>query len=239
MLVAAKSPIPNRLLAALPRQTYQRIKTDLEPVTLSFGDQLHEPGHAIRHIYFPSDCLVSLITFVGPGKGAEVGLVGSEGMIGIPIALGINVSPVLAVVQGKGTAMRMKTALFRRHLGDNGALQRALFGFTHLLMNQIAQTAACNSFHTVNQRLARWLLMTSDRVKSNDFELTQEFLAKMLGVRRVGVTTAASALQKRKVIGYSRGNISILDRPGLEASACSCYAVVKKLYAQSYTKAWA
>ena len=219
------------MLAALPSKDYRRIEDDLVSVSLDFGDVLHEARRPIRHVYFPNDCFVSLLTTVGPGKAAEVGLVGSEGMIGLPIALGVNMSPMLAVVQGAGTAMRMKASRFRAELNDNTALQRELFRFTHQLMSQVAQTAACNQFHVVNMRLARWLLMTRDRVKSDEFRLTHEFLGKMLGVRRVGVTTAAGSLQKRKLISYSRGNITILDRKGLEACACDCYGVIKRLYA--------
>jgi CRP-like cAMP-binding protein len=154
-------------------------------------------------------------------------------MIGLPVALGILVSPFLAVVQGSGTALRMKTADLKREFGTSAALQRELFRFTHLLMTQVAQTAACNRFHVVTERLARWLLMTRDRVSSNEFLLTQDFLARMLGVRRVGVTEAASKLQKQKLIAYSRGNITILDPAGLAAAACGCYELVKGIYAQA------
>ncbi len=154
-------------------------------------------------------------------------------MIGIPVALGIAVSPLLAVVQGVGTALRMKTADFRREFGNSAALQSALFRFTHLLMIQVAQTAACNRFHVVTQRLARWLLMTRDRVHANEFVLTQEFLARMLGVRRVGVTAAARALQRLNLIRYAMGNITIIDARGLAEAACGCYATVNDLYAKA------
>lgn len=230
MLGAKKIAISNRLLAALPRKDYQNLAPFLEPVDLAFGDILYEAGSGIRHVYFPNDCLVSLLTSVDAERAAEVGLVGSEGMVGIPVALGINVSPFLAVVQGGGTALRMKTADFRREFGKSPGLQRGMFQFTHLLMTQVAQTAACNRFHVVTERLARWLLMTRDRVGSNEFLLTQDFLARMLGVRRVGVTEAASSLQKRKLIGYNRGTITILDAQGLTAAACSCYGLVKAMY---------
>jgi CRP-like cAMP-binding protein len=154
-------------------------------------------------------------------------------MIGVPVVLGIAISPFLAVVQGTGTAMRMKKSDLRRIFDSSTALQRELFRFTHLLMTQVAQTAACNRFHVVSQRLARWLLMTRDRVPSNEFLLTQEFLARMLGVRRVGVTQAASSLQKKKLIRYSRGTITILDQKGLKAAACSCYGIVNDMYAKA------
>jgi CRP-like cAMP-binding protein len=154
----------------------------------------------------------------------EVGLVGREGMVGIPLALGVDVSPVRMLVQGKGSALQMRAAPFRRLLGASLPLQRALHRYAHALMAQITQTAACNRFHTVDARLARWLLMTRDRAGSGNLDLTQDFLGEMLGVRRVGVTEAASFLQHRGLIGYRRGNIRILVDAGLEAAACSCYA---------------
>lgn len=227
--------IPNRVLAALPRKNYQRIAADLEPVSLVFGQDLYKAGDTIRQVYFPNDCVVSMINMVGPDQGAEVGLVGNEGMVGIPIALGVNFSPLRAVVQGTGTAMRMSAPLFRRAVNQDAALQRELFRFTHLMMSQVAQTAACNQFHSVNQRLARWLLMTRDRVKLNEFRLTQEFLAKMLGVQRSAVNIAASGLQRLGCISYSRGVIVILDQRRLQTAACGCYGSVKKLYEQAYT----
>jgi CRP-like cAMP-binding protein len=153
-------------------------------------------------------------------------------MVGIPVALGISVSPFLAVVQGSGTAMRMSAADLRREFSRDLVLQRELFRFTHLLMTQVAQTAACNRFHVVSQRMARWLLMTRDRLNANEFRITQEFLARMLGVRRVGVTEAASNLQKRQLISYSRGTITIIDQRGLAAASCGCYKTVKDIYAQ-------
>ena len=174
-----------------------------------------------------------MLTTVNGDRAAEVGLIGSEGMIGIPMALGVAVSPFRAVVQGEGTAMRMTTADFRRNFSTSAALKREVFLFTHLLMIQIAQTAACNRFHLVTQRMARWMLMTRDRVNSNEFRITQEFLALMLGVRRVGVTVAMSALRARKVIAYRRGTVTILDHGGLVAAACGCYKTVKDAYSQA------
>ena len=234
---ATKVPVSNRVLAALSRKEYQNLLPSLEPVPLVFGDVLYEPGARIRHVYFPNDCLVSLLTSVDAERAAEVGLVGGEGMIGVPVVLGIAVSPFLAVVQGGGTAMRMKTAAFRLEFTKSTVLQRELFRFTHLLMTQVAQTAACNRFHVVTQRLARWLLMTRDRVQSNEFILTQEFLARMLGVRRVGVTEAASELQRQELIRYSRGTITILDQKGLKAAACGCYELVNGMYAKAKSHA--
>ncbi len=227
MLVAIRVPAANSLLASLPRKDYERLMTGCEPATLTFGEILYEPGKPIRHVYFPNDSLVSLLTLVNGHLALEVGMVGHEGMVGTPIPLGIDVSAVRALVQGGGTAMRMTSARFRKEFRDCPPLQRALYRYIHVLMAQVTQTAACNRFHVVEARLARWLLMTRDRVRANQFRLTQDFLAHMLGVRRVGVTRAASALQLRKLIRYSRGEISILDDKALEAAACRCYQFVK------------
>jgi CRP-like cAMP-binding protein len=229
MSVAKRVPVANNLLAALPRKDRQRLLASLVPIALTFGEILYEPGKAIRYVYFPNDSVVSLLTLVEGHRALEVGLVGCEGMVGIPLALGVNISPVRALVQGTGTAMRMSATRFRKEFHNSVPLQRALYRFTHVLMAQVTQTAACNRFHFIEARLARWLLMTRDRVLSNQFRLTQEFLSHMLGVRRVGVTKAAGALQQRKLINYSRGNISILNRKGLEAAACRCYQIVKSL----------
>lgn len=234
MLGANQVSISNHLLASLPRKDYQKLLRVLEPVKLAYQEVLYEAHAPIRHVYFPNDCFVSMLTTVKSGRAAEVGLIGSEGMIGIPVALGIAVSPFRAVVQGGGTAMRMKIADFRREFRESAALRRELFLFTHLLMIQIAQTAACNRFHVVTQRMARWLLMTRDRVNSNEFRITQEFLALMLGVRRVGVNVAARSLQERKLIGYYRGTITILDHRGLVEAACGCYKTVKDIYTQAH-----
>ena len=233
MLGANQVSMSNHLLAALPRKEYQKLLRVLEPVELAYEEVLYEAHAPIRHVYFPNDCFVSMLTTVDGGRAAEVGLIGCEGMVGLPAALGIAVSPFRAIVQGGGTALRMKIADFRRNFSDSAALQRELYLFTHLLMIQIAQTAACNRFHVVTQRMARWLLMTRDRVNSNEFRITQEFLALMLGVRRVGINVAARSLQERKLIGYRRGVITILDHRGLVAAACGCYKTVK----DTYTKA--
>ena len=223
MSVADRVPVANRLLAALPRVEYRRLLASLEPIALTFGEILYEPGDAIRHVYFPNDSLVSLITLADRQLALGVGMVGREGMVGVAFALGIALSPVRALVQGGGTAMRMKAAPFRRELRQSRSLQRGVLLYTHELLVQVAQTAACNRFHLVEARLARWLLMTRDRVGSDHFRLTQEFIGHMLGVRRVGVTNAAHALKQRKLIDYSRGHIKIVDGPGLEAAACACY----------------
>jgi CRP-like cAMP-binding protein len=224
-----REPAENTLLAAIPRKEYQRLLPMLEPVPLPFGEVLYEPGDAIRHVYFPGIALVSLLTLVDDHLALEVGLVGREGMVGVPLALGFRVSSVRALVQGAGMAMRMKSTHFLKEFAHSLPLQRAFNRYTHALMSQVAQTAACNRFHVVEARLARWLLMTRDRVESNDFPMTQEFLSHMLGVRRVGVTQAAGQLQRRKLIEYSRGHISIIDHHGLEAASCSCYRVVRNI----------
>lgn len=222
-LQSLTSPIDNKLLAALPRAEYRRVLALLEPVTLTFGEVLHEQGEPITHVYFPSDSLVSLLTLVDRHLALEVGLVGREGMVGVAYALGISATPFRSLVQGTGTAMRMRASAFRKELNASASLQREVHLYAHALMAQVAKTAACNRFHVVQERLARWLLMTRDRMRSDQFRLTHEFLANMLGVRRVGVTKAAHALRQRKLITYSRGNITIVDGRGLEIAACSCY----------------
>ncbi len=222
-----RAPIANRVLAALPRGDYQRLSAKLEPVTLAFGEVLYEPGDQLRYVYFPGDSLVSLLTVIDGRLALEVGLVGSEGMMGMAFSAGTGVSPVRALVQGSGSAMRMESAAFRKELRLSASLQRELHLDSHALMVQFAQTAACNRFHVVAARLARRLLMTRDRLHSDQFRLTHEFLGHVLGVRRVGVTKAAHALKKCKLIDYSRGNIAILNGRGLEAAACSCYEIFK------------
>jgi CRP-like cAMP-binding protein len=223
-------PIANDLLAALPRTEYQRLLAGLEPVKLTIRDVLFEPGERIRHSYFPNDCLVSMMAVAQGRTVLEVGLVGSEGMVGIPLALGVGVSPVRALVQGTGMAMRIESARFLHEFSRNASLRRDLLRYAHELMAQATQTAVCGRFHLLEARLARSLLMTRDRVQASEFRLTHEFLAHMLGVRRVGVTNAAGALQQRKLIRYSRGEIRILDWKGLEAAACPCYRVLRDMH---------
>jgi CRP-like cAMP-binding protein len=222
--------IPNSLLAALPRRAYLRLLPSLTPVELVFDDVLYEPGDRIRDVYFPSRSLVSLLTLIEGHLALEVGMVGREGMVGIPLALGVEVSPVRALVQGGGPALKMSAARFTAEMKANAPLRRALHTYVYAMMAQISQTAGCNRFHVVEARLARWLLMTRDRMRSAEFRMTHDFLSHMLGVRRVGVTEAASALQGKKLIEYARGNIRILDERGLEAACCSCYEVVKDLH---------
>jgi PAS domain S-box-containing protein len=225
--VAEGGPIANSLLAALPAKDYQGLLAGFELVTLTYGEVLFEPGEPIRHVYFPNDSLVSLLTTIEGHEALEVGLVGREGMIGISLVLGMDVSSVRALVQGAGTAMRMNVDRFRRQFRKSLPLQGELYRYAHAMLVQARQTAACNRFHEVQGRLARWLLMTHDRARSDQFLLTQKFLADMLGVRRAGVTKAAGRLQQRKLISYSRGKIRMLDRQGLEAASCGCYEAVK------------
>jgi CRP-like cAMP-binding protein len=220
----------NRVLASIPAKSFTRLQAQLEPVTVEFGQVLYEPGKAIRYVYFPISCLISLLTAVDKRRSLEVGMVGNEGMAGMPFILGMGVSGVRALVQGGGGALRMAAAPFRIEFDRNPPLQDALYRYTYALMAQISQTAACNRFHEVEARLARWLLMTRDRVGSDEFPLTHEFLAHMLGVRREGVTEAATALKRRKLINYSRGKIAILDAKRLNASSCSCYQIVKTVF---------
>jgi CRP-like cAMP-binding protein len=229
MPAANLAPAANSLLAALPRSHYRLLLAHLEPVAVTFGEVLYRPGEPIQYVYFPTDSLVSLLTLVDGHMALEIGLVGREGMLGIPLVLGTNDSPVRALVQGSGTALRMKSAHFLAKFKQSAPLQKEIHRYIHERMVQITQTAACNRFHLVEARLARWLLMTRDRVRSDQFRLTQELLGCMLGVLRVAVTKAASALQRRKLISYRRGEISILDGQGLEAAACRCYQVVKNV----------
>jgi CRP-like cAMP-binding protein len=220
----------NTVLASLPKAELVRIRATLEPVNLRFGQMLYEPGKAIRYVYFPIGCLISLLTAVDQRRSLEVGMVGKEGMAGMPFILGIGVSGVRALVQGGGDALRMAAGPFRIEFNRSPRLQEALYRYMYALMAQISQTAACNRFHEAEPRLARWLLMTRDRVGSNDFPLTHEFLAHMLGMRREGVTEAASALKRRKLIRYQRGKIEILDLTGLKAASCSCYQIVQTAF---------
>ncbi len=225
-MLAHTPQIANHLLATLPRKDYQRLHAHLDLVTLTLGEVLYEAGEPIQHVYFPNDALVSLLTLVEGHLALEVALIGREGMVGTPLALGIDNSPLRALAQGSGTAMRMTASHFQKGFRDSPSLRREVYCYIHALMAQLAQTAACNRFHVVEARLARRLLMAADYAPSHTFHLTHEFLASMLGVRRVGVTKAAHALQQQNLINYSRGEITILDRSGLEAAACSCYKMV-------------
>jgi CRP-like cAMP-binding protein len=219
----------NHLLAALPAPTYRRLQSGLERVELRFGDVLYEPGDSARHIYFPNDSLLSLLVAVDGKDALEVGMVGREGMVGLPLAVGRPVSPVRVLVQGGGSAMRMRGARFMSELRKNGGLKRQLDRCLYVGMMTAMQIAACNKFHRVGERLARWLLMVRDRVGHNEFPLTQEFLARMLGVRRAGVNEAAGELARGGLVTYTRGRIRILDLEGVRAAACPCYEVIRRI----------
>jgi CRP-like cAMP-binding protein len=228
--MATNTSLQNVVLSSIPARELKRLGPNLESVSLTFGEILYQPGDRISHVYFPTNCLISLLTVVDKRRSLEVGMVGNEGMAGMPFILGVGVSGVRALVQGGGAALRMEAASFRTEFGRNHGLQQALHRYTYALMAQISQTAACNRFHGAEQRLARWLLMTRDRVHSERFALTHAFLAHMLGLRREGVTEAASALKRRGLIEYTRGQIRINSSRGLAAASCSCYEIVNQVF---------
>jgi CRP-like cAMP-binding protein len=219
--------IANRLLAALPHADYRGLAAGLEPLTLKSGRVLCAPGAPIEHVYFPVDCVVSLLAAAQGPRYVEVGLVGYEGMVGISLVLGAEVASIRAVVQAGGTAMRMDSARFHRTLRQCLPLQRELYRYAGEKLALARQTVACNRFHPVEARLACWLLMSGERVRSEEFFLTQAFLAQMLGVRRATIVEAARSLQGRSLLRYSRGTIRILDRKGLEAASCRCYTRIE------------
>ena len=223
----------NELLDGLPVADKRRLLGECETVELAFAAVLHASGDPLRHAHFPIRGFISLLMPVDASAVLEVGLVGNEGMFGIPLALGVDASPIRAVVQGAGFALRMSAAVFRLELARTPALQRTMNHYVHAHMTQLAQGAACTRFHLVQARLARWLLMTQDRAHADEFEVTQEWLALMLGVRRVGITKAASAMQERGLIRYRRGHVTVLDRRGLRAASCGCYKADREAYAHA------
>lgn len=213
----------NQLLANLPRKDYQRLLDICEHVHLRMSEVLYEPDKECLYAYFPLDCFISLITTPNGKNRLEVSMAGNEGMLGTPLILGLDMPLMQAVVQGSGTALRIDADLFRQELESNRVLKDRLQRYIYVVMRQLAQTATCMRFHLLEERLARWLLMTQDRSHSNRLHLTQEYLSHMLGVRRVGISKAATNMQKKKLISYTRGEIKILNRSGLIAASCSCY----------------
>ena len=221
-------PIKNEILAGLPRSEYARLEPVLEEVALPPGEKLYKSGEAIGHVYVPGEGLVSLVTHMKDGTTVEVGIIGRDGMVGIPVLLGDDIAFEEAVVQIGGAGVRMRSAAFKEALRRNHSpLLTGLLLYTRALMRQVGRTAACNRIHTVEERLSRWLLMCHDRVETDELALTQEFISNMLGTRRASVGAAATGLQTEGLIRYSRGHISILDRAGLEDTACECYLAAK------------
>ncbi len=224
---APQSPRENHLLAALPTPESQRLYALLELVPLPLGVVLYESGDQLQHVYFPTDSIVSLLYVMADGASAEIAVVGNEGVIGIALFMGGETTPNLAVVQSAGWAYRLKGQSLKEEFNRAGELQQLLLRYTQALLTQMSQTAVCNRHHSVDQQLCRWLLLSLDRLPSSHLTMTQELIANMLGVRREGVTEAAGKLQRAGLIHYSRGRITVIDRPGLEARACECYQVVK------------
>lgn len=225
-MLQSHMPVSNKLLAALPRSEFQRLSEYLDMEDLIAGRILNEPGQSPRYVYFPVSALLSMLTLVDGNLIFAVGLVGREGMSSVACALGAQVSPFRTLVQGSGKALRMKSRVFAEAMRESAALRDVVLHYVLSLTVQIAQTAACNRFHVIEQRLARWLLMTRDRLSSDHFHMTHEMLGQLMGVRRVGVTNAAHALKERHLIDYSRGAIDIIDGHGLQAAACTCYHVL-------------
>jgi len=225
----AFSPDPrkNHLLAALPDAEWQRWLPQLEAVELPLGQVLYEPGNTLGHAYFPSTAVVALMYVMENGASAEIAVVGNEGIIGVALFMGGETMPNRAVVQSAGHAYRLKGQLLKQEFNRSGELQHLLLRYTQALLTQMAQTAVCNRHHSLDQQLCRWLLLSLDRLSSNELAMTQELIANMLGVRREGVTESAGKLQSAGLIDYHRGHITVLDRAGLEARTCECYAVVK------------
>lgn len=221
-------PQRNRLLAALPPEVQSRLIPQLELIALPLGTVIYESGGALRHVYFPIDCIISLLYVMESGASAEISVIGNEGLVGVSVFMGGETTPSRAIVQSGGSAYRLPTQRLKDEFNRHGDLLILLLRYTQALITQMAQTAVCNRHHSIDQQLARWLLLSLDRLPDNNLVMTQELIANMLGVRREGVTDAAGKLQRLGVIEYRRGHITVLDRPKLEALSCECYAVVKK-----------
>jgi CRP-like cAMP-binding protein len=222
------APDQNRLLAALPRETFDRISPHLELVKMSLGDVLYESSGMLQHVYFPTDAIVSLHYVMENGSSAEIAGVGNEGVLGVSLFMGGNTTPSLATVQTGGYGYRLKANLMMEEFNRAGPMMRLMLRYTQALITQMSQTAVCNRHHTVEQQLCRWLLLTLDRLPTSELTMTQELIASMLGVRREGITEAAGNLQREGLISYRRGHITVLDRVGLQRHSCECYEVVKK-----------
>jgi CRP-like cAMP-binding protein len=227
-MLSPHSPLQNHLLAALPAADFERLAGHLELVPMMLGDVLYEPGGQLQHAYFPTTAIVSLHYVTESGASAEIAGVGNEGVVGISLFMGGDTTPSSAVVQTAGHAYRLQRRLLKEEFDRAGAVLQLLLRYTQALITQMTQTAVCNRHHSVEQQLCRWLLMTLDRIPSGELVMTQELVATMLGVRREGITEAAGNLQRSGLIRYRRGHISVLDRSGLEARSCECYAAVKQ-----------
>lgn len=221
------SPHDNRLLAALSPEVLERLLPELDLVPMSLGKVVYESGHAMHHVYFPTDSIVSLLYVMENGSSAEISVVGNEGVVGVALFMGGESTPSRAIVQSAGWAFRMKSEVLKDEFNRHGELLHLLLRYTQALITQMAQTAVCNRHHTIDQQLCRWLLLSLDRLRGNELTMTQELIANMLGVRREGVTDAAGKLQAQGVIEYSRGHIRVIDREKLESLSCECYSVVK------------
>ncbi len=226
--IVKSPPERNHLLAALPAAEHERIFPHLQFVAMPLGTVLYESGDALRHVYFPTDAIVSLLYVMQDGASAEISVVGNEGLVGVSLFMGGETTPSRAIVQSAGGAYRLLGQRLKEEFARHGSLQILLLRYTLALLTQMAQTAVCNRHHSVDQQLCRWLLLSLDRLEGNQLAMTQELIANMLGVRREGVTDAAGNLQRLGVIRYSRGRITVLDRPGLERLCCECYAAVKR-----------
>ena len=224
----AKNPRQNHLLAALPEEHYERLLPHLEPVSMPLGEVVYESGIQMRHVFFPTTAIVSLLYVMEDGASAEIAIVGNEGIVGVSLFMGGESTPSRAAVQSAGEAYRLPGRILKAEFEHGGPLQHLLLRYTQALLTQMAQTAVCNRHHTLDQQFCRWLLLSIDRLPSDELVMTQELIANMLGVRREGVTEAAGNVQKAGLIKYHRGHITVIDRPGLEARVCECYAVVKK-----------